>query len=261
MNLRARGRCGLLAGSVLGLLWAGRTLGAASPAGAPADSAGHASHHLAAPAPDQRDRGGGSAGVGMSGAMDHMGPQGAFRPPFYPRLMMFDTLGPNERQSLLIEADDRMRAGALLIAEGQRLMTAPHDQDNAVTMRRAIDLVREGAGTVEEGFVVRHALRTSPGDVRQTATAWFRKRMNLRDGPIGTPIEVTLGNRSHLAFMGLLVVTVLGFALLYGFKMVRTLQMLAALARERPGDGTARPVPPDVPRSAPPPAGEEGRRA
>jgi hypothetical protein len=216
----------------------------------------HASHHPdQAPAATQP----GASPAAMPGAMPAgekpagggMGDMGKMmegmgKPPpkeLYPTLMALPELSPEQRKQIEQQANERMHAGAALIAKALDALNAGTKSGDYAAMQEGMKTLREGEAQLESGIAARRALAVGLAP-RAVALEWFKREMNLASPIQPEHPRAHLGvTPFHLFTMGLLIVFALAMVAMYFFKMRRA---AALFGRIEPDSGKA------PPGSAPP---------
>lgn len=121
----------------------------------------------------------GSSGNSMpgSGSMMAMGEMGMPQPAFYPSLMAMPQIGPEQRLSLEMQSRQSISAGAALMTDGLVQLSRRTAEADAVAVRNALDLIKQGAALTEAGL---SGQRVLTGEApQQVALGWFRRQMNM----------------------------------------------------------------------------------
>lgn len=112
-----------------------------------------------------------------SGTLMAMGEMGMPQPAFYPSLMTLPQVGPEQRLSLEMQSRQSISAGAALMTDGLVQLSRRTAEADAVAVRNALDLIKQGAALTEAGLSGQRVL--SGEAPQQVALGWFRRQMNM----------------------------------------------------------------------------------
>lgn len=225
----------------------------------------HASHHPGqAAAAATPEAGAGSAPAAASGGTDGGGGMGDMMndmgkaPPLelYPSLMNLPDETPEQRQKILEDANERMRAAVSLFATGVDRLADAVDSNDFAAMQDATSKMHQALGKFASGVAAQRALSEGQPP-RQVAMQWFKSEMNLQS-PQGVTARVGVMGESafHLFSMVLLIAFALAMIALYFVKMRRAAALFSRIEANKgaPPPGAA----PALAGSPPPAQGSTG---
>lgn len=146
---------------------------------APSDIPKTALATMPAPAPAASSMSGSSMASTSGGGqmMAMMGEMGMPHPAFYPSLMAMPRVGPEQRVFLEMQSRQSISAGAALMTDGLVQLSRRTADADAVAVRNALDLIKQGAALTEAGL---SGQRVLTGEApQQVALGWFRRQMNM----------------------------------------------------------------------------------
>ena len=172
-------------------------------------------------------------GMDMPGMMREMGRMmgGVPKKPLMARVLDADQMTEAERNALRGDAERRIQEGLALLERGTRQLADARRIGDDAALARAVQTLEEGAAHWETGRAVLQALSSSAP--RGAGVRWFKSQMNL-DRP-STPFTIGGLSWRHATVMASLALIVVAGAALYGYKVRRSLALLARLTRADPG--------------------------
>ena len=223
-------------------------------AGMPPDVMPKSKDGAAGMAPAGKDAGkGGMMGGGMDGMMDGMMKKMGVPPPkdIYPSLMSLPELTPEQREQVLVQADERMRGAVALLSGGLERLAEATEKDDYAAMQDATSQVREALALFESGLAAKRALAQAQPP-RQVALQWFKDEMNLQP-PQGVETRQSSGlSVLHYFTMVLLVAFALAMLAMYYFKMRRAAALFGRLDPDLKSQPPGSPPPKDGGPPSPP---------
>ena len=200
---------------------------------------------------------GGSGTDGGGGMGDMMNDMGKAPPlELYPSLMNLPDETPEQRQKILEDANERMRAAVSLLATGVDRLADAVDSNDFAAMQDATSKMHQALGKFESGVAAQRALSEGQPP-RQVAMQWFKSEMNLQS-PQGVTARVGVMGESafHLFSMVLLIVFAVAMIALYFVKMRRAAALFSRIEANKgaPPPGAA----PALAGSPPPAQGSTG---
>ena len=172
-------------------------------------------------------------GMDMPAMMREMGRMmgGVPKKPLVARLLDAERMTEVERNALRGDAERRIQEGLALLERGTRQLADARRTGDDAALARAVQRLEEGAAHWETGRAVLQAL-SSPAP-RGAGVRWFKSQMNL-ELP-STPLTIGGLSWRHATVMASLAFIVVAGAALYGYKVRRSLALLARLTRVDPG--------------------------
>ncbi|PKR90003.1 hypothetical protein CXZ10_01005 [Pleomorphomonas diazotrophica] len=199
----------------------------------------------------------GSSTVSTSGAgqmMAMMGEMSMPQPAFYPSLMAMPEVGPEQRVSLEMQSRQSISAGAALMTNGLVQLSRRTAEADALAVRNALNLIKQGAALTEAGL---SGQRVLAGEApQQVALGWFRRQMNMPSLVEANDEWVIYGlTPFHLTVMVALILASVTLVTAYIYRMGAAAQLVRRISAHLPHLTHRAPAaPPTTPTAAPVPS-------
>lgn len=174
-----------------------------------------------------------ASGSGPSQMMAMMGEMSMPQPAFYPSLMAMPQVGPEQRLSLEMQSRQSISAGAALMTDGLVQLSRRTADADAVAIRNALDLVKQGAALTEAGL---SGQRVLTGEApQQVALGWFRRQMNMPSLAETNDQWIIYGlTPFHLTVMVALILASITLIFAYIYRMGTAVHVFRRLSTYRP---------------------------
>lgn len=197
-----------------------------------------------------------------SATMMAMGEMGMPQPAFYPSLMAMPQVGPEQRLSLEMQSRQSISAGAALMTDGLVQLSRRTAEADALAVRNALDLIKQGAALTEAGL---SGQRVLTGEApQQVALGWFRRQMNMPSLAETNDQWVIYGlTPFHLTVMVALILASITLVSAYIYRMGAAVRVFHRLSTHMPHRTHRSPVEESLPSSdrMPSPPPEERKAA